>query len=230
MKIPCRGYRFRSCTESGFFFFNDTATTEIYTLSLHDALPIHAGPIVGRAGVGPRVLWPGFVTVLARPRNGVELPAQLPGSRVIGAYVAIGSRKALGLAASDNQQILVNHSRSGQGHRLLFRRTVQVLVQVDASAAAEAGNHLPGLRVERINIAAEPSEEPPVRANGPVGETAGALTTGFGIPGPDQPSGSPVEREELASRRVAVDQAIHKQGVGFEAPAPVGTIVGPGNL
>src|SRR5258707_14960120 len=27
---------------SGFFFFNDTATTEIYTLSLHDALPISA--------------------------------------------------------------------------------------------------------------------------------------------------------------------------------------------
>src|SRR5476649_1819368 len=25
---------------NGFFFFNDTATTEIYTLSLHDALPI----------------------------------------------------------------------------------------------------------------------------------------------------------------------------------------------
>src|SRR5471030_3526294 len=26
-----------------FFFFNDTATTEIYTLSLHDALPIFIG-------------------------------------------------------------------------------------------------------------------------------------------------------------------------------------------
>src|SRR5256885_7176898 len=26
-----------------FFFFNDTATTEIYTLSLHDALPIYPG-------------------------------------------------------------------------------------------------------------------------------------------------------------------------------------------
>src|SRR2546422_7242108 len=25
-----------------FFFFNDTATTEIYTISLHDALPIYA--------------------------------------------------------------------------------------------------------------------------------------------------------------------------------------------
>src|SRR2546426_846103 len=28
---------------SFFFFFNDTATTEIYTLSLHDALPISVG-------------------------------------------------------------------------------------------------------------------------------------------------------------------------------------------
>src|SRR5690348_17796448 len=45
--------------EITFFFFNDTATTEIYTLSLHDALPIfgllltrdtelHAGRIVQR--------------------------------------------------------------------------------------------------------------------------------------------------------------------------------------
>src|SRR2546430_12458118 len=30
-------------TSSFFFFFNDTATTEIYTLSLHDALPISTG-------------------------------------------------------------------------------------------------------------------------------------------------------------------------------------------
>src|SRR2546422_10934872 len=32
-----------------FFFFNDTATTEIYTLSLHDALPISTVA----AGIGP---------------------------------------------------------------------------------------------------------------------------------------------------------------------------------
>src|SRR6266498_6166922 len=39
-----------------FFFFNDTATTEIYTLSLHDALPIRdldfLGPKVGWAAGG----------------------------------------------------------------------------------------------------------------------------------------------------------------------------------
>src|SRR5574340_1137603 len=38
---------------SFFFFFNDTATTEIYTLSLHDALPLHILALAGRAaGVG----------------------------------------------------------------------------------------------------------------------------------------------------------------------------------
>src|SRR2546422_989741 len=35
--LPCPWYSF-------FFFFNDTATTEIYTLSLHDALPISGEP------------------------------------------------------------------------------------------------------------------------------------------------------------------------------------------
>src|SRR6185436_20623727 len=47
-----------------FFFFNDTATTEIYTLSLHDALPIfhfgmqghseHAVAEIDQAGDGDR--------------------------------------------------------------------------------------------------------------------------------------------------------------------------------
>src|SRR6267378_7236641 len=32
-----------------FFFFNDTATTEIYTLSLHDALPISSRSSAGRS-------------------------------------------------------------------------------------------------------------------------------------------------------------------------------------
>src|SRR5260370_37766418 len=44
-----------------FFFFNDTATTEIYTLSLHDALPIwlhchrHDGGAARRAEERPQI-------------------------------------------------------------------------------------------------------------------------------------------------------------------------------
>src|SRR2546425_11798327 len=40
---------------SSIFFFNDTATTEIYTLSLHDALPIYADSRRGRR-------WPACAT------------------------------------------------------------------------------------------------------------------------------------------------------------------------
>src|SRR2546425_12126030 len=36
-----------------FFFFNDTATTEIYTLSLHDALPICSGGVSIRSRLPP---------------------------------------------------------------------------------------------------------------------------------------------------------------------------------
>src|SRR2546429_9305693 len=51
------------CSHFIFFFFNDTATTEIYTLSLHDALPIFAplhavendpGGMDGHVGEGRR--------------------------------------------------------------------------------------------------------------------------------------------------------------------------------
>src|SRR2546430_15057312 len=39
-----------------FFFFNDTATTEIYTLSLHDALPISGLlPMENLSGLGARL-------------------------------------------------------------------------------------------------------------------------------------------------------------------------------
>src|SRR5215471_21518027 len=45
-----------------FFFFNDTATTEIYTLSLHDALPIWTW----NAPLPPRTVPP---EVVASPRS-----------------------------------------------------------------------------------------------------------------------------------------------------------------
>src|SRR3989454_5975188 len=54
-----------------FFFFNDTATTEIYTLSLHDALPIsteccaeHLWRVHHRAWPEPRVLTTEQITLL----------------------------------------------------------------------------------------------------------------------------------------------------------------------
>src|SRR5437879_13240644 len=47
-------YFYISHSTSSSFFFNDTATTEIYTLSLHDALPISCGSFTVEA---PRQRW-----------------------------------------------------------------------------------------------------------------------------------------------------------------------------
>src|SRR2546430_13672759 len=48
-----------------FFFFNDTATTEIYTLSLHDALPISSGR---------STRWPASSASLAAWTRGPTMP------------------------------------------------------------------------------------------------------------------------------------------------------------
>src|SRR6266704_7174878 len=52
-----------------FFFFNDTATTEIYTLSLHDALPICAD--------GWNTIWNGCGRVPGRVRQIGEHTSEL---------------------------------------------------------------------------------------------------------------------------------------------------------
>src|SRR2546425_2547451 len=58
-----------------FFFFNDTATTEIYTLSLHDALPIYAGLMLAEIGEGTVDFVKNYDGKFEEP---VLLPARLP--------------------------------------------------------------------------------------------------------------------------------------------------------
>ena len=47
-----------------FFFFNDTATTEIYTLSLHDALPIYAVSLNSAIWTGTRIIAPALAGLI----------------------------------------------------------------------------------------------------------------------------------------------------------------------
>src|SRR2546422_8978397 len=58
----------RLSTTIYFFFFNDTATTEIYTLSLHDAFPISRDATALAAIVG---------SVLAAERDAAQVAAEL---------------------------------------------------------------------------------------------------------------------------------------------------------
>src|SRR2546427_11768258 len=63
-------------TCSFFFFFNDTATTEIYTLSLHDALPI-----LGRSWRDCRTIATRRATAAARGRHLAGHDLALPNAR-----------------------------------------------------------------------------------------------------------------------------------------------------
>src|SRR2546422_6435334 len=55
-----------------FFFFNDTATTEIYTLSLHDALPISGGP--KPMMVPPGSVWPTAILAVSVAASAILQP------------------------------------------------------------------------------------------------------------------------------------------------------------
>src|SRR5256885_3082593 len=68
-----------------FFFFNDTATTEIYTLSLHDALPISAAQVHDMAlRLAPeKVLRQRAKAVRARQHAVDALPVLKPAAAVV---------------------------------------------------------------------------------------------------------------------------------------------------
>src|SRR3712207_7917607 len=76
-----------------FFFFNDTATTEIYTLSLHDALPIWMASARQIAAPMPRV-----PPVIKATRPSSLLPARV--TLVASCVVAIRDRKSTRLNSS----------------------------------------------------------------------------------------------------------------------------------
>src|SRR2546430_5446128 len=72
------------CSCGFFFFFNDTATTEIYTLSLHDALPIYDDVLLSPHRKGARR------RIARRGERG--LPQQLPRGLVEGTELRVHRR------------------------------------------------------------------------------------------------------------------------------------------
>src|SRR2546429_7367754 len=99
---------------SFFFFFNDTATTEIYTLSLHDALPISpAGPIR-----------PGMSSV---SRTRPQRPS---------------SRPELPLHARDRKSTRLNSSHGYISYAVFCLKKKYALLIATYTAGADAGSYL----------------------------------------------------------------------------------------
>src|SRR3712207_8930799 len=72
-----------------FFFFNDTATTEIYTLSLHDALPISGHSRRTGGGAHPRASGRGDVGGPARARGQDRAAADRKSTRLNSSHANI---------------------------------------------------------------------------------------------------------------------------------------------
>src|SRR3989442_7638716 len=99
-----------SCTQCQylfFFFFNDTATTEIYTLSLHDALPISRvssdrAPMCGETLSGYQVgpAWQGLKGDLRHALCGDRKSTRLNSSHVRISYAVFCLKKKNTITAS----------------------------------------------------------------------------------------------------------------------------------
>src|SRR5256885_5961175 len=103
-----------------FFFFNDTATTEIYTLSLHDALPISSGWLRSE-----RWPWRAISTrgpLLHAPRSA---PIDRKSTRLNSSHLVI-SYAVFCLKKKKNKQtsaleIIMEHNMSTQTRRLTIK-------------------------------------------------------------------------------------------------------------
>src|SRR3712207_6894216 len=84
-----------------FFFFNDTATTEIYTLSLHDALPI---------------------SPCRKRRPGYYRPKPLNRHRLIPGFTILGPARNGRCAAENEQQRSEEHTSELQSRQYLVCR------------------------------------------------------------------------------------------------------------
>src|SRR3712207_8857746 len=85
--------------EEMFFFFNDTATTEIYTLSLHDALPISSRSV----GVISTPSRPASVPAMIRHESAVPsalMISQISAGRAAGSAKRWRDRKSTRLNSS----------------------------------------------------------------------------------------------------------------------------------
>src|SRR3712207_9084902 len=88
-------------------FFNDTATTEIYTLSLHDALPIYLGIVEPRLGYDIE-----GVALLHEPVEGRRGRGQA--LEVVGEAVVVDGENAADLYAVDEAALVTYLIQDGR--------------------------------------------------------------------------------------------------------------------
>src|SRR6266850_3876717 len=129
-----------------YFFFNDTATTVIYTLSLHDALPIFVFEMLLVIGtsIGAVLIMFGHTTTM----NGWTLPQMIV---LLGVYYVI--QGGVSLVFSPSFERLMEHVRVGTlDFHLLKPVNVQFLVSTRHLKVVRAADLVLGLIVVIVGL------------------------------------------------------------------------------
>src|SRR3712207_8904761 len=119
------------------FFFNDPATTEIYTLSLHDALPIEWSAPAGRRRPGSRTpgragpTRGGRAPIARRPRRSRR--ARTPHRGCSGSSAAPGRRSEEHTSELQSRQYLVC--------RLLLEKKINTMLKLRLVPSVHQENH-----------------------------------------------------------------------------------------
>src|SRR2546426_8148289 len=97
-----------------FFFFNDTATTEIYTLSLHDALPIyrieHSEKLRARQTAE-------ILAARLRPAEGDRKSTRLNSSHLVISYAVFCLKKKIEFSEDRLEFVIVKELHKTSGDR-----------------------------------------------------------------------------------------------------------------
>ena len=180
----------------------------------------HAGPVVGGAGVFPGVLGPGVVSKFAGLRNGAEGPAEFAGARVKSADVAWRRWERLGVAAADDEEIVVDDRRAGERDEGLGVVAAEIFAEIDAAVLAECLDGFAGGSVQRVNEVHYADEDSLAGGVGvgPEGEAAVRLrAVDDGIEFPEQLAGGGFKGENLLSGSDSVKDAVDDDGAGLQA-------------
>src|SRR2546425_1777151 len=131
-----------------FFFFNDTATTEIYTLSLHDALPISARP---RGVRGPGAHGRRRRRSVTRQRTARTPPSRINQGKIL-ANLRLAARKgdrtALSLAL-DQMRTLAHSPRYWERYLMLLSNPLARLIDLLAIKQGDRIAHQKGWKLPR---------------------------------------------------------------------------------
>jgi hypothetical protein len=189
----------------------------------------HAGPVVGGTGIFPGVRGPGVVAEFTGLRDSVKAPAQRAGANVEGADIAWRGGVGFRIAATDDDEVLVDDAGSGEGDGLLLEFGVEVIAkafaEIEAAIVGKVGNGFARRCVEGVEEVEDAGEDARTLAVGPIRKAAGGLRGAAdgavmvidgGVEGPEQLSGGSVESDDLAQGRVSVQDASDDERVGLE--------------